>query len=144
VNQIGTYYDTSAYRSSDHDPVLVGVQLLDYDFAGFISPVDNPPVVNTVKAGQAIPVKFTLSGDLGLDIFAGTPSSVAYTCASGMPVDEVESTSTAGGTGLAYDPASGIYTYTWKTDRAWAGQCRRLSLTLDDGTYRTADFAFRK
>ena len=33
------------------------------DFSGFFQPVDNPPVFNKVKAGQAIPVKFSLQGN---------------------------------------------------------------------------------
>jgi hypothetical protein len=49
-----------------------------YAFDGFYRPVDNPPVVNTVKAGQGIPVKFSLGGDFGLDIFeAGYPTPTA-------------------------------------------------------------------
>jgi predicted extracellular nuclease len=143
ANQVNTFYDTNAYRSSDHDPVLVGIQLLAYAFSGFLSPVDNLPIVNTVKAGQAIPVKFTLSGDLGLDVLAGAPTASEYVCASGVPTDEVEITTTSGGTGLTFDPASGTYTYTWMTNKAWAGQCRTFVLTLHDGTYRTADFKFR-
>jgi hypothetical protein len=43
-----------------------------YDFDGFFNPVDNPDVLNRVKAGSAIPVKFSLGGDQGLDIFART------------------------------------------------------------------------
>ena len=47
-----------------------------YDFEGFFSPVDDPPTFNAVKAGRAIPVKFSLGGDQGLDIFAeGYPRS---------------------------------------------------------------------
>lgn len=32
-------------------------------FTGFFAPVASPPAVNCVKAGQAIPVKFSLNGD---------------------------------------------------------------------------------
>lgn len=144
AGQVANFYSADAYRSSDHDPVLVGIDLLDYEFNGFLSPVDNPPVVNAVKAGQAIPFKFTLSGDLGLDVLFGTPTSATFACASGLPTGDDEPTATAGGTGLTYDPVSGIYTYAWKTDKAWANECRTFSLTLDDGTYRSADFRFRK
>jgi hypothetical protein len=59
-------------------------------------------------------------------------------------MDEVESTVTAGGSGLGFDPASNVYTWTWKTSKAWAGQCRTFTMTLDDGTYRTAVFQFRR
>src|SRR5439155_10377852 len=43
---------------------------LVFNFTGFFQPVDNPPVYNRVKAGSGIPVKFSLGGDQGLDIFA--------------------------------------------------------------------------
>jgi hypothetical protein len=33
-----------------------------YVLNGLQSPVDNPPVLNTVRAGQAVPVKFSLGG----------------------------------------------------------------------------------
>src|SRR6185369_8070766 len=41
-----------------------------YNFSGFFAPVDNLPVLNVVNAGKAIPVKFSLSGNKGLNIFA--------------------------------------------------------------------------
>jgi predicted extracellular nuclease len=144
ANQIDSFYGPDAYRSSDHDPVVVGIQLLGFGFSGFYPPVDNPPVVNLVKAGQTIPVTFALNGDLGLDVLFGTPSSSAYVCGSTGPTDELESTTTAGASGLTYDAADGTYTYAWKTAKAWANQCRTFTLTLDDGTYRTAQFHFRK
>ena len=52
-----------------------------YNFAGFFQPVDNLPTFNSVKAGQSIPVKFSLSGDQGLNIFAaGYPKSEKIAC----------------------------------------------------------------
>ena len=38
--------------------------------AGFLTPVDNPPAVNLVAAGQSVPVRFSLGGDFGLGILA--------------------------------------------------------------------------
>jgi predicted extracellular nuclease len=136
-------YEPNAYRSSDHDPVVVGLNLLNFGFSGFHSPVDNPPVVNTVNAGRAIPVKFSLSGDLGLDVLFGTPTTSVFSCGSDGPTDEVDTTTTAGASGLTYDPATGEYTYVWNTQKAWAGQCRTFTMTFDDGAYRSADFQFR-
>ena len=49
----------------------------------------------------------------------------------------------AGGSGLGYDPASGQYTYAWKTEKAWANTCRVLSLQLTDGTEHRAAFKFK-
>ena len=42
---------------------------LDYAFGGFLQPIDNLPTVNTMKAGSAAPVKFSLGGNKGLNIF---------------------------------------------------------------------------
>ncbi len=58
---------------------------------------------------------------------------------SHRPLDETVTASTSG---LSYDAASDTYTYTWKTDKTWAHSCRRLSVTLVDGTTHTADFTF--
>ena len=115
-----------------------------YIFTGFSSPVDNLPTLNLVNAGRAIPVKFGLGGDQGLNIFAaGYPKSEQVTCSSTAPVDGVETTLTAGSSGLSYDPASDQYTYVWKTDKSWAGMCRQLVLKLIDGTFHRANFKFK-
>jgi hypothetical protein len=36
-----------------------------YAFTGFFPPVDNLPVLNQLKAGQGIPLNFSLGGDYG-------------------------------------------------------------------------------
>lgn len=115
-----------------------------YNFAGFFSPVDNLPTINTVKAGQAIPVKFSLGGDQGLAIFAvGYPKVQQIACEGGAPSDAIEETVSSGGSGLQYDPATQIYTYVWKTQKAWAGTCRQLIVKLDNGTEHVANFQFK-
>ncbi|QQQ80211.1 PxKF domain-containing protein [Saccharothrix sp. 6-C] len=121
------------------------VTISKYEFAGFKAPVDNPPTVNTMQAGRAVPLKFGLGGDHGLGVLApGSPSSVQIDCNSGDPVDEVETTTAAGGSMLTYDPTTGLYQYVWKTESSWAGTCRRLVLTLDDGSTHDAVFRFRR
>lgn len=115
-----------------------------YDFRGFFAPVDNPPTVNAVNAGRAIPVKFSLSGDQGLDIFEETyPRSQQVPCDGAAPVDVVEETASAGDSGLSYDAATDQYTYVWKTSKAWSDTCRQLVVKLDDGTVHQANFRFR-
>jgi hypothetical protein len=97
-----------------------------------------------VKAGQSVPVRFSLGGDQGLAIFAaGYPKSQQVACDSTAPVDGVEETITAGGSSLSYDAASDLHKYVWKTDKRWAGGCRQLVLRLVDGTYRRAGFMLR-
>lgn len=117
-----------------------------YDFTGFFNPVDNVPMINSVKAGQGIPMKFSLAGNFGLDILAAaSPSSASISCLNPAlnVLDETE-TVTAGSSSLQYDALSGQYIYVWKTDKAWATKCRAFLLKLDDGTTHRADFNFRK
>jgi hypothetical protein len=116
-----------------------------YPFGGFTSPVDPQPTVNRVRAGSGIPVKFSLGGNLGLAIFKpGYPASQSVSCDSHLPVDEIETTVTAGQSSLQYDPTTGGYTYVWKTDKAWLNTCRKLVLTFRDGTKAEATFQFTK
>jgi hypothetical protein len=106
--------------------------------------VDNLPALNVVQAGRGIPVKFSLSGNKGLGIFAaGSPSSGPIVCNSSDPATLLEETVTAGGSSLSYDPVSDQYIYVWKTEAAWAGTCRQLVVTLNDGTVHRANFKFK-
>jgi hypothetical protein len=115
-----------------------------FNFSGFFPPVNNAPRVNVVNAGRAIPVKFSLGGDQGLGIFApGSPVSQQITCSEGAPSSEVEETVTAGGSSLSYDAETDTYTYVWKTQKAWAGTCRKLIVRLNDGSEHVAFFNFR-
>jgi hypothetical protein len=120
-----------------------------YDFAGFFPPVANPPDENTVKAGQAIPIKFSLGGDQGLDIFAaGYPKSYPADCDDWSALGAATSTVASGGSGLNYDstvnPPIGQYVYPWKTEKAWADSCRVLEVKLNDGTSHLAYFHFTR
>jgi hypothetical protein len=115
-----------------------------YNFTGFLQPVDNTPVLNTVRAGSAIPVKFSLAGDQGLDIFAqGYPASQQVVCSTTSPTDAITETVGAGGSSLTYDAATDQYTYVWKTDNAWADSCRQMTVRLTDGSEHKAMFQFR-
>jgi hypothetical protein len=118
---------------------------VNYNWSGFFRPVDNPEVLNSVKAGSAIPVKFSLAGNQGLNIFAtGSPTSQKINCDSSDPIDLIEETVTAGGSSLSYDASINQYNYVWKSDKAWAGSCRQLSVKLIDGTTHVANFKFLK
>ncbi|HJQ35019.1 MAG TPA: PxKF domain-containing protein [Pyrinomonadaceae bacterium] len=115
-----------------------------YNFAGFFQPVANPPTFNIVNAGRAVPIKFSLSGNKGLSIFAaGSPSSGPVACNSNDDAAVLVDTITAGSSSLTYDPLNDQYVYVWKTDPSWAGTCRQLVVTLNDGSVHTAYFKFR-
>jgi PKD repeat protein len=117
---------------------------IHYLFTGFFMPVNNQPTLNVLKAGSAVPVKFSLGGYQGMGIFVtGYPVSTAVVCGS-TAEDAIEQTVTAGGSSLAYDASTNQYIYVWKTDKTWADTCRTLVLKLSNGTYHRADFKFTK
>jgi hypothetical protein len=117
---------------------------VSYNFGGFLRPIDNLPTVNVVKAGQAIPVKFSLGGNQGLAIFAaGYPKVVVMGC-TGTLLDTIEETVTAGSSSLQYDAGAGQYIYVWKTDKAWAATCRQLVVKFVDGSTQVANFNFTR
>ena len=146
TNTVGFYALT--YTVSDpsghSDTKVRTVEVSPYNFTGFFAPIDNPPAFNEMKAGQAAPVKFSLGGDQGLNIFAaGSPSSVQISCNNSDPISTVEETETAGSSSLSYDAASDRYKYVWKTESSWKNTCRQLTVTLRDGTVHTAKFKFK-
>jgi hypothetical protein len=146
TNTVGFYALT--YTVSDpsghSDTKVRTVEVSPYNFTGFFAPINNLPTLNEMKAGQAAPVKFSLGGNQGLNIFAaGSPSSVQISCSTSAPIDPVEQTEMAGSSSLSYDALSDHYKYTWKTETSWKNTCRQLSVTLRDGTVHQASFKFK-
>lgn len=119
---------------------------LTYPFSGFLAPVNPAPTVNLTRAGASVPLKFSLGGDLGLNILAaGSPTSVPIACDASSPQDEVDVTVASSTSGLHYDSDANQYVYVWKTQKTWAGTCREFQLTLNDGApAKTATFQFTK
>jgi hypothetical protein len=114
-----------------------------FNFTGFFEPVNNGGIVNTVKAGSSIPIKFSLGGDQGLAILDGNPQVQFVSCGS-APTDAIEETVPAAShSGLTYDPVTYQYTYVWKTDKSWKGDCGRLVLNFADGSTQSALFSFK-
>jgi len=133
------------FNSHTHfDDVLISD--IYYDWTGFFPPVDTLPMWNAAKAGSAIPVKFSLNGDQGLEIFAaGYPTSLEIPCGDSTTLfDSIDEIVTAGKSSLSYDTDAGQYIYVWKTEKAWANTCRQLVVKLIDGTYHRANFKFKK
>lgn len=112
---------------------------VQYPFSGFSGRVYNPPSINYMTAGNAMPISFSLGGNRGLNVFAaGSPSSQQVACPAGAPIGSASPATLAGG--LFYQ--NGLYTMYWQTDPAWTGTCRRFIVTLNDGTTRTLNFSF--
>jgi hypothetical protein len=112
--------------------------------AGFYHPVDMNGVVNIVKGGATVPLKFEVfSGptELTSTTVVDTFKQAVVPCAGGAPTDEVEVTTT-GGTTLRYDTAGGQFVQNWQTPKA-AGACYTITLTLDDGSKLIAKFRLK-
>jgi hypothetical protein len=134
-----------AYDLAGRGVVVQRPYYVVYPFTGFFAPVDAAPVLNTTKAGSAIPVKFGLGSDRGLAIMAADyPASQATSCSATDQTADLEETVTAGTSSLTYDASSARYTYVWKTEKSWAGTCRKLTVKLVDGSEHVALFKFSK
>jgi len=139
-----TTVNATADDGNGHTATCSFTVTVQYNFAGFFPPVANLPTLNIVQAGRAVPVKFSLSGNKGLGIFAaGSPSSGPIPCNSSDPATVLEETVTAGGSSLSYDPLTDQYIYVWKTEPGWAGTCRQLVVQLNDGSTHRANFKFK-
>jgi hypothetical protein len=129
--------------NSNYKPASKTVQLsVNYRFSGFFKPVRNLPVVNVVRAGRAIPIRFSLGRYEGLQVMRpATPavSTVACTIPSETMDEDDDSDNSSG---LRAEGQK--YTFVWKTSTAWAGTCRKLVITLADGTSHAAMFRFVK
>ena len=134
-------FPTNSFRESNYWVT----PLWAYDFDGFYQPVDNS-MWNKAKAGSAIPVKFSLGGDLGLNILkGGYPKAIPTACPGGAePTDSIEETMNAGNSSLSYDPSLDQYTYVWKTTKSWATKCYTFELGLNDDTTHTFNVQFVK
>jgi hypothetical protein len=116
------------------------IHVVRFTFGGFFEPVDNPPVLNTGKAGRTYPLKFSLSqnGSVVSDLSAVVALRFAATgCNAQEPSDALETTAT-GGTQLRFDAATQRYIYNWKTPSEPG--CYVVTLTLADGSTLPAFF----
>jgi hypothetical protein len=140
-----SYAGNSTFNASNNTlQSPIGTLTIQYVWSGFFQPVDNLPALNSVNSGQAIPVKFSLAGNQGLNIFFSPtyPTSAPVTCGNTAASDPIEQTVTAGSSSLSYDGTQ--YVYVWKTDKSWANSCRTLTLKFVDGTVHQANFWFTK
>ena len=119
-----------------------GVQ--SWRFEGFAAPVDNNGVLNMLRAGQTVPLRWRL---LHAD---GTPvtglSSVKVTaeglsCAAGSSTDALEELA-SGASGLR-NLGNGYYQFNWSTPKSYANSCKRLRVDVGSGVTHNALFQFK-
>jgi hypothetical protein len=145
VLRAGPYSLTVEFTPSDANYSRASKTILVsglYRFVGFLKPVKNPPVFNKVRAGRVIPIKFSLGRYEGLRVLRGSPTSSAIACSASAPSHSMDDEDDYRRSGLRVNGSK--YTYGWKTDRSWAGTCRKLVLTLADGSTHEALFRFAK
>jgi hypothetical protein len=117
-----------------------------WDFKGFYQPVDMGGVVNTVKSGSTVPIKF--------EVFKGLTeltdvaqinqplSAKQVICGTSTTLDDIELLA-SGGTVLRYDSTGGQYIYNWQTPSGKAGTCYSVTISSKDGSSQTALFKLK-
>ncbi|HET7127470.1 MAG TPA: PxKF domain-containing protein [Gaiellaceae bacterium] len=118
--------------------------VLAWTLRGFYQPTDMSGVLNVVKNGSTVPLKFEIfAGSTELTDTAAVKSltSAKVNCDATAPMDDVELTAT-GGTSLRYDLTAGQFVYNWQTPKT-AGQCYRVTMTTQDGTSLAALFKLK-
>jgi hypothetical protein len=119
--------------------------VLAWTLNGFYRPVDMNNVINTVKSGSTVPLKFNIfAGSTEITATSAVKSfsaaTVACTALSGT-ADDVDFTTT-GGTSLRYDTTGGQFVQNWQTTGR-TGTCFKVSLATQDGSSIVAYFKMK-
>jgi hypothetical protein len=110
-----------------------------YAFSGFGSPVESNGSIDTAKAGDAIPLKFSLGGDRGPGVVTGTTWQAA-SCSDWSGIGAV----TTGQGKLSYNGSNDRYTNLVATASSWKGSCRIVDVELADHTHHTVRVRFTR
>ncbi len=143
---VGTLGVTASYAgSSNYNPASTsgGFTITAWTLNGFYQPVDMGSVVNTVKAGSTVPLKFEVFAGSTKLTSTSTVKSFAVkgiTC-NGGTADDVELVTT-GGTSLRYDTTAGQFVQNWQTPKT-AGSCYQVTMTTQDGSSLSANFKLK-
>lgn len=145
-------FSATPYRSSDHDPVIVGLALKSFEFDGFERPVRGS-TLSRVKAGSTVPVKFELEGAGRRPIFSAIVQQVD--CATGLAIgsptpaiskvdddDDDDDDRDGDDRDDDDDDDDEKVVFDWRTEKAWARTCRVLTFTFTDGMIRSITASF--
>ncbi|WP_020145811.1 PxKF domain-containing protein, partial [Terracoccus sp. 273MFTsu3.1] len=149
VTSVGTVAVLASFAgSADYTPASKSgsFTIAAWTTQGFYQPVDmGSTVLNTVKAGSTVPLKFELfSGSTELTSVSAVKSFGAkqITCGTAPTEDAIEMTTT-GGTNLRYDTSGGQFIQNWQTPKATVGTCYQVTMTALDDSKITAYFKLK-
>jgi len=114
-----------------------------WTITGFYQPVDMNNVVNTIKGGSTVPLKFNIyAGNVERtsvsDVQGGTCQLFETNC-SGGPEDPMGDLPNTGATALRYDTTGHQFIQNWQTPKG-ANHCYTVKMTAIDGSVITAYF----
>ncbi|NHA66583.1 PxKF domain-containing protein [Phycicoccus flavus] len=115
-----------------------------WNLKGFYQPVDMGGVLNTVKNGSTVPLKFNVfsgGSELTATSAVKTFTQTKIACDGSAAEDAIEVTTT-GGTSLRYDATGGQFVQNWQTPKT-AGVCYRVTMTTQDGSTISAQFKLK-
>ena len=115
-----------------------------YGFNGFTAPVQNPAVLNVLKAGRSVALRWRVVDAQGAPVSNLAAASVGVgAIAIGCPTATENRIGTYGGSnGQLQNLGNGYYQLDWMAAASLRGACRRLELNLGDGVVRPALFKF--
>lgn len=141
-----SYTATATDNAGNTATTTLAYEVLGWTTKGYYSPVDMGGVLNTVKGGSTVPLKFELFvGTTELE----TTSSIAsfktakVSCVTGSGTEDAIEIVSTGGTSLRYDATAGQFIQNWKTPTGAAGSCYSVTVTAQDGSSITALFKMK-
>ncbi len=148
---VGTHTITATAKDNAGNVASTSIQytIVAWTIKGFYQPVDNPPIINVVKNGSTVPLKFevfkTVSGEEITDtskiVQPLKVQKISCGNVNSLPTDEIELTAT-GNTSLRYDPVEGQFIYNWKTPNQ-KDTCWKVTIYTIDGSSIYAYFRLR-
>lgn len=101
-----------------------------------------PMYFTEAKAGSDVYIRYSLGGYQGSNPYSSPPVSQQINCFNKAPIGPAEPIQRYPGDPY-YNSTYDYYTTIWRTNSSWAGTCRRLTLSFNDGSTQTIDYRFK-
>jgi hypothetical protein len=140
-----SYTATATDNAGNTATATLNYTVLAWTTSGYYAPVDMGGVLNTVKGGGTVPLKFELfAGPTELTNTSAVTSfkTQKVSCVNSTGTEDAIELLTTGGTSLRYDAAAGQFIQNWKTPTG-AGSCYAATMTSNDGSSISALFKIK-